>query len=98
MSVIETRVHSDPGERRITFERVQDVEPIIEHNKAIAGLDQHSDWGRAIAEIPNIFLEQWLAEEYRRGNVGIRLFSEEFNKIVRKKLNDPEWRFLRIDK
>lgn len=95
---IETVVHADYGERKFTIERRQDVEGIIDHNKFLQTLSQNSDWGRHVATIPNIFLEKWLMEEWDRGNVDMRLFSPEFDKICEQKLKDPDWRFLRTDK
>lgn len=98
MSGVITRLHLDRGEKLIVAESMQDVEPIIENNKKLKGEAQKSDWGRHIASIPNIFLNRWLNEEHARGNKSIRLFSEEFNKLVQRKLNDSEWQFLRVDK
>jgi hypothetical protein len=96
MSNIINRGHYDVSERKITFERWQDVEPFLERNKKLQALPQHSDWGRHIASIPNIFLEKWLQEEWDRGNF-IKL-GPEFDEIIAKKLNDPDYRFLRVDK
>ena len=42
-------------------------------------------------------INQWLNEEYARGNVNLKLGSEEFDKIVAKKLKDHDWLFLRTD-
>jgi hypothetical protein len=99
VSEVLTRVHKDAGERKIHFQRVQDVEPIIENNKRLQtmGQSRKSDF-RHIASIPNIFLERWLNEEYARGNTSITLFGEEMDKLVARKLRDPEWKFLRTDK
>jgi hypothetical protein len=98
MSDVETRVHVDPTERKYTFERVQDVEPILEHNKALRGLDQKSDWGRHIANIPNVVYEGWL-NEYNEGRAvpDMKMFGPEFSEFVRKKLYDPDWSALRVD-
>lgn len=74
----------------------QHVDDIIDHNKRLQSLPQKSDWGRHVGTIPNIFLELWLNEERARGNA-IQLFSEEFNQMVWRKLQDPEWKFLRTD-
>lgn len=98
MSGVITQLRLDRTEKLIVAESMQDVEPIIEHNKKLQGERQKSDWGRHVASIPNIFLNKWLNEEHARGNTGLRLFSEDFNKIVQKKINDPEYRFLRVDK
>ena len=93
---VATRLHLRDGD--LTVERVQDVEAIIERNKALQGEPQKSDWGRHVATIPVIFLERWLNEEHARGNVGLRLFTPAFDALIRRKLADPEWRFLRTDK
>lgn len=90
--------HFDSAERKFMFERVQDVEDILENNKKLRSEEQHSDWGRHVASIPNIIMERWLNEEYERGNVSLRMFTKEFDEIVAKKLKDPDWAFLRTDK
>jgi hypothetical protein len=75
----------------------QDVEAIIERNKSLQREPQKSDWGRHVATIPNNNMLTWLQEEWSRGNVNLKLFDAEFNRIVAKKLDDPDWRFLRTD-
>lgn len=92
---VRTTVHSDPSERKVTFRRVQDVEDIIETNKRLQNEPQRRETFHHIASIPNVFLERWLNEEYLRGNVNLRLFTPEFDKLVMKKLRDPEWSWLR---
>ena len=82
----------------LTVKTSQDVEDIIENNKRLQTTPQKSDWGRHVASIPLIFLNKWLDEEYARGNTGLRLFDEDFNRIVAMKLRDPDYRFLRVDK
>lgn len=98
MSEIVNRAHYDAAERRFTFERWQDVEAIIENNKRLQNTpqDRNAIW-RHTATIPNIFLEKWLHEEWERGNK-VMMWSEEFDKIIQQKLNDPDYRFLRVDK
>lgn len=98
MSDIATILHVDPSEDRWAIERVQDVEPHIEFNKYLQTLSQKSDWGRHVAHIPNIFYEQWLREEWDRGNTHLRPFTPEFDQLVDRKLQDPNWKFLRVDK
>ena len=99
MSDVATRVHYDRSERKYHFERVQDVEPIIENNKRLQTetQDRKSSF-RQVASIPMVFLEKWLNEEYQRGNTGIRLFDDEFNRLVARKLQDPDYKWLRTDK
>ena len=94
---VHTSLHIDESARSFTFKRSQDVEDIIEANKQAAAQPQASDWGRHVARIPNIFLEQWLNEEYARGNVSLRLFTPEFDRLIARKMQDPDWRFLRVD-
>jgi hypothetical protein len=75
----------------------QDVEAIIECNKSLRSDPRKSDWGRHIASIPNNILLAWLQEEWSRGNINLKLFDADFNRLIAKKLNDPDWRFLRTD-
>ena len=41
---------------------------------------------------------KWLDEEQARGTPHLRMFTPEFDPIVQKKLNDPEWAYLRTDR
>lgn len=94
---VETRLYVDESAGNFTFQRVQDVEAIIDGNKELSAAGQRGDWGKHVARIPNIFLEQWLNEEYARGNIDLRMFTPEFDRLVERKLKDPDWRFLRVD-
>lgn len=91
-------VHQDHNEKTTTFGRTQDVEPYLEHNKLLRSMPQKSDWGRHIASIPNVIIERWLNEEHARGNIGLRLYSREFDELIARKLRDPDWAYLRTDK
>ena len=94
----DTFVKWDEGEKKTTFVRVQDVEPILEQNKVDRSLEQRSDWGRHVARIPNVIIEQWLHEEMDKGNTMLRLGTAEFDALIKRKLADPDWAFLRTDK
>src|SRR5262249_21342722 len=96
MSEVATRLHLNGGD--LTVQRAQGGEDILSRNKARQAEPQRSDWGRHVATIPVIFLERWLNEEHARGNIGLRLFTPEFDTLIKRKLRDPEWRFLRTDK
>lgn len=96
--LLPTELHIDEADKTLTINRIQDVEPIIELNKYLQTVQQKSDWGRHVATIPNIFYEKWIREEWDRGNIGIRIHTEEFDKLVERKLQDPDWRWLRTDK
>lgn len=93
-----TSLHLDRTERLIIAETMQDVEPILEHNKRLRSTPQKSDWGRHIASIPNVIVTKWLNEEWARGNVSLRYLSKEFDELVARKLRDPDWAYLRTDK
>lgn len=97
MTGVLIRPHLDSNGKDIAIEHVQDVEPILEWNKAARSDEQRGDWGRHIARIPNVIYVRWLHEEHARGNTSLRLFTSEFDLIVQKKLNDPEWAYLRTD-
>jgi hypothetical protein len=92
---METRIFLDDDKTLV--ENVQDVEPILEHNKALRAERQKSDWGRHVASIPNVIMVRWLNEEWARGNSTIRLFGPEMDALVERKLKDPEWAYLRTD-
>lgn len=95
--MLQTRIHLDTNGKDLAVEHVQDVEDILNWNKEARRDEQKSDWGRHVARIPNVILVRWLNEEYSRGNP-LRMFSAEFDLLVQKKLNDPDWMYLRTDK
>ena len=95
--MLDTRFHLDSNGKDLTVETIQDVEPILEHNKMLRGMGQRSDWGRHVASIPNVIMTRWLNEEWERGNTTIRLFGPEMDALVERKLKDPEWAYLRTD-
>jgi hypothetical protein len=94
---VHIRPHFD-GDHRLAIEHVQDVEPILDWNHEARRDEQHSDWGRHVARIPNVILIKWLDEAHAHGNTGLRLFTEEFDRLVQRKLNDPDWAHLRTDR
>jgi len=98
MKEVTRRLFVDEGEKKLTFVNVQDVEPILDQNKEDRSEEASMDWGRRYARIPNTIALQWLYEEQRRGNVGLRMYSEEWDRLVWKKLQDPDWAYLRTDK
>jgi hypothetical protein len=78
----------------LTVHHYQDVEDIIERNKRLQTIPQHSDWGRHIATIPNAILMKWMLED---GVPVLGMPADEFGRFLRKKLADPDWRHLRTD-
>lgn len=98
MSGVITRIHSDPSERKYIFERVQDIEPILEHNKHLRSEQQRSDWGRHVAEIPNVIYEK-LFNEYNAGRArpDLNMFGPEFSAYLARRLKDPDLAAFRVD-
>lgn len=96
---IVTRLNYDPGERLVIAHTWQDVEDIIERNKQLKTMPQKRgrSWHHK-ASIPNNIYYQWMVEEWNRGNTKITMFSEEMDKVVARKLSDPDWAHLRTDK
>jgi hypothetical protein len=93
MSVV-TRHHFDHVERRHIFERIQDVEPYLEANKASQAESQgFAPTFHLIGSIPNVIIEKWLNEdgiEYRELMSG-----DGLERIVKRKLRDPDYAWLR---
>jgi hypothetical protein len=55
-------------------------------------------WGRHVASIPCVIIERWMNEDWQRGNVELKMAGDEFDKMVQRKLQDPDWKWLRTDK
>jgi len=88
---VSRKVIQDHGAKTTTFVTTQDVEPILEHNKVLQTIPQKSDWGRHIASIPMVIVEKWLRED---GVYFPSLPQPERGKYLRRKLLDPDYRFL----
>jgi len=98
MDGLTIRPHLDSDGKSLAVEQIQDVASILAWNRQARREEQRSDWGRHVARIPNVIYVKWLNEEHRRGNVSLRMFTPEFDLIVQKKLEDPEWAYLRTDR
>jgi len=91
---VKTYHHYDYASDVTYIEKVQDVEPILERNKALQNTE-HQERGIKkcwwhTASIPNTVIEAWLKE-------GVDLFSKDpaQQRLVRRMLNHPDWRYLR---
>jgi hypothetical protein len=93
-----TDVLLDRIDKKIVAVITQDVGPILDRNVELRAQPQRSDFGRHVATIPNVILVRWLNEEYARGNTELRMFTPAFNALVARKLQDPDWKHLRVDK
>lgn len=74
--------------------RIQDVEPILERNKAMQNDVDYSRKGIAEswwheARIPNIVIEKW------RKDYGVDVLNKDHIKKVKNLLNSPEWKYLK---
>lgn len=92
MSELQTKFHVDV-DGNLTVEQVQDVEPVLEANKkAFNAVGDHNRYtGRdmyRVASIPNIVIAQWMKE-------GVDLFNPDHAQAVKRKLNSPEYAYLR---
>lgn len=91
---ITTYHNYDHDSKITTIERVQDVQPILDRNKALANDSSYKQQGMKdsflhAAHIPMIIIEKWLLEE------GIDVFNAEHYPKVRAKLNSSEYQYLR---
>ncbi len=98
MSGVIVKPHFDPGGEDLTIEHRQDCNAILDWNARARGEEQRSDWGRHVARIPNVIYVQWLNEAHAAGRTDLRMFTPEFDEYVQKKLDDPEWAYLRTDR
>ena len=78
--------------------RTQDVAPVLDFNKACRNEPSfnngHTKSGdmQHVARIPLIMMEMWWKEAGRpKGGV----YGKAMNEIVKKKLNDPDYKYLR---
>jgi len=92
-----TRLHLDRTDNLIVAETLQDVEPILEHNKHLQSEHQKSDWGRHVASVPDVIVTKWLNEEHARGNTALRYLGPGFHEWFAKKIKDPDNRAWRTD-
>ena len=82
-------------ESKVTLTHEQDVTPIINKNKRIAG---KQDWRKAArkddlvkyASVPNTIIIKWKQE------LGVDLFNPDHRKKVFKLLNSPEYSYLKV--
>ena len=82
----------DPVDEVLVTHRVQDVEPVLEANKAsMRQAEERPLRGdfRRVARIPTVLLEKWLRED------GIDFSTKQGWKRVLAKLEEPEYKFLR---
>jgi hypothetical protein len=92
---MQTSLILDRADRRVIASTWQDVEPILDRNKALQSERQRRGELRHIGTIPNVVLVKWMNEE---GANVLKMSSGEFGQFIKRKLADPDWRWLRTDK
>lgn len=94
----ETGLHTyheyDHAQRKTVIHYEQDVESVLERNKALANDDRHKRRGikqewMHVASIPVVVQMKWLIEH------GVDVYNKDHQKKVNQLLQDPEWRYLR---
>jgi hypothetical protein len=98
MSDVKRRIWYDPDADTLYSHVRQNVEPYLENNARWRDQEQKSDWGRRVASVPNVLVEQWLLELWNSGAKHVTLASPEFQAYMRKKLNSSEFAYLRTDR
>jgi hypothetical protein len=86
-----TKFHYDPVEDRMTIERVQDIEPILEKNKRSFN-DAPINWKgefHHVGSIPHVIIEKY------KNDTGIDLLRPEYRGELLKFLDRPENRMFR---
>lgn len=87
---VETWFHDDDGGFKI--ENRQDISAILNQNRALQnqGISkgEKGEFWHA-ATVPNVILEMWANE------AGMTMNDPAFKEVVKKKLNDPDNRFMR---
>jgi|TARA_R110001606_G_C15307973_1_gene643325 hypothetical protein len=94
--LIKTEMLYDEIDARMFIKRTQDVQPILDRNKELAndntkGFSESGDL-RYVASIPFVVIEQWIKTD---GVNFLNLRGPERTAYLRRKLNDPDNRFLR---
>lgn len=89
-NVMTTYIHDEASDL-LVIKTSADVEANIEANKREYNDNLHSRFGdmKRVASIPVVVMEKWIAED------GINYMAPEHKDALRRKLNDPDNRFMR---
>lgn len=93
MSDLKNVLQHDEMEDKLHISHSQDVAPIIDSNlRAQNEADKHAKWGdwNRVASIPAVVATQWMNE-----GINILAPTYEDQKKIKKKLNSPEYAYLR---
>lgn len=92
-----TRVFLRPEDKSIDVAYEGDVSATLENNARLRSMPQKSDCFKHVASVPHEVIMIWLNEVRARG-YNMKYLSQEFNELVNRKLQDPDWKHLRTDK
>lgn len=92
-SFLNPQIIADASEDLIVVKTTQDIEPYLEANKRRlndnpSGTKKGSDL-KLVGSIPLVIVHKWLVEE------GLDIFNPDHEKAIMRKLNDPDYRYLR---
>lgn len=76
---------------KVHVEHIQDVDPILDENKRKQNLEQRG-WVRQVGSIPHVVTVKWMQED---GVFWPRLAPREQDEYLRRKLNDPDYLYLK---
>lgn len=93
LSGMQTWHEYDPSTDTTIIKTVEDVEPALDHNKALynesdGGWSPTKEW-RRVASIPASIILKWKVE------LGIDVFNPNHKLAVQRLLNSSEWLYLR---
>lgn len=95
MSDLKAHIQHDEMDDKLHIAHSQDVSPIIESNRRAYNAsenDKYSDWNR-VASIPAVVVMEWMKE-----GINVMAPTYEDQKKIKKKLNSPEYAYLRTRK
>lgn len=95
MTDVQTKLHYDEVADRVIVQHTQDVEPYLDSNKALAndGKGMNADKSlKRIASIPVGVQLEWIQQD---GIDFTTLPKHEMRTYLKRKLNSPEYRYLR---
>lgn len=93
LSGMRTYFSTSDGGDTWNFRREQDLNPVLDMNKAAQQetMDKREDVWHA-AHIPPLIIYEWLTKH------GVDLYNSNHQDGVKRLLNDPDYRYLRVNK
>ena len=90
---VTTEYYAKP-DGNIHVRKFMETKTVVDGNKR--SQNSFSDWKsnrfgavQTVGRVPTLLAENWAKE------AGVRMFSKEFNELVKRKLNNPDFRYLK---